>query len=288
MLMKSGQTAAFLLAAGLIITGIASYSTAGEASQSDRGSAATSLPQSAYATQVSRECLYPTPEAYDDEAILNRSIWNLFVSIDGFNNTPSAGVDFSGGNLSIFLNGSDNVGRSVSLERTWIRSYAYYGVGGAYDEDMELVTVRRKSWDRAVSEVVSETTSVLAFSDLRANCYRLTAFLDESNILHVFWERASLLTYVDAPNHYWLLYERIGSDSTVSVPTTLFYFDIKGGWVRFYREPLLTTEQVVLVATLAASTIVGVLASIRLTSRGRKEGRSPDRTRQDDEGPRGP
>ena len=187
--------------------------------------------------------IYPSLTDYDSTAIVNQGAWSLFWAMDGFNNTPNATTY--------------DAGRAVVQ---WLDSYSYSHEAmlvTSYDIDHNrIVTLTCAQRDEAGNEIYNKTTSMVNFAKYDGASYHLTAFRNETNVTHIFWERS--LVSKDIPERYWLFHESVAKNGTVITSAELFYFEEKGpgGLV---ESPVLFY---LILVGLSVFTVLGALAIV--------------------------
>ena len=159
---------------------------------------------------------YPTPYDYNEEKILNPDLWDLFVSVDGFNNTPNAEL-YTFFPAEVQLNDSSGIVHIVTL--TCDRNYSVQK--SSYDFVVRYVKVNSSQ-----IEVLDIALSIITGLHRCRDNYYLTMSLDQNQMIHVIWEESQ--TKEDAPYQYWLYHVGVTTNGTITHSEELFYYESIG------------------------------------------------------------
>ncbi|TET91123.1 MAG: hypothetical protein E3J35_03885 [Methanomassiliicoccales archaeon] len=184
---------------------------------------------------------YPSPTWRNEESILVEGTWNLFASVDGFLNSPNAE---GGEDSAIGIQWDDSTGNShlVLLESIRIPDSQDYSV---------RVTIVYAKYNVTGIELFNKTVSTNHFES-RGLDYYLTAFVDENETTHIFWERSYAME--DVPQKYWLFHEHIDREGEVKTSAELFYYEKRGSYL-VLEPPFLLYALIVVIPIVAVVTI---------------------------------
>lgn len=176
---------------------------------------------------------YSPSELKEDKALVDEH-WNLFVDIDGFNNTPNAEKEW-GGPLVIRWNDTGGSQYFVVLVTSDSLSEAYFS-----ELDNESVEQFNTSVNVTHDQIYMDPYGHI-----------LTVFNDDNDVVHVFWERYTQIC--DVPNYYWIFHAAFDLDGNVVDDTDLFYYEKYGGGMPY---PCFTWLIVTLLIVIVASAIL--------------------------------
>lgn len=176
---------------------------------------------------------YPTPTEKNSSCILDKEIWALFEEINGFGNIPNK-TDWYFRPISVELNDHFNSTHIVSLKFFTAPHYNSQEIAS----EIELVWITYKKVDEKNGEIINKTVDIVSLGrgSFAGPIYSLTAYIDRNNSLHVFWRHAENFL-MDAPQEYYLFYEKIDSSGEVIESGKIFYFEKRGGYLPIYIPP---------------------------------------------------
>lgn len=122
------------------------------------------------------------------------------------------------------MTGPSNESHEIVLVSTEVDGYWDYANQRHVSSSIIVqVTHTRRNGSGVVE--VNESLSLTSFGEYSGASYYLTAFLNATTWLHVFWERTQ--TAEDVPKQYWIFHEGIGVDGEV-LPSRIIYFETRG------------------------------------------------------------
>jgi hypothetical protein len=167
---------------------------------------------------------YPTPYSFNEDRILDHYIWHIFVSIDGFNNTPNA--DGYGG-YPVVVQLNDSAQNTHTF--TFTCSSNYSSQKYTYDEALTY------SKANGTGEPLFNLTLSASFGGYDCWSYYLTVALDENQVIHVFTEKYE--DKEDVPLQFWLYHSSVTQNGDIVSDDKLFYYEKKGGCGLCYYYP---------------------------------------------------
>jgi hypothetical protein len=174
---------------------------------------------------------YPSPTNKNDLCIINKTIWNLFAEIGGFNNSPNAKERLvDNGGISISLNNTENR-FLIELSGRTIEDYSNYAV----DENIgyiRIISLTYKIFSKNNTEIKELTDSV---GGVGGTIFRITAHIDGDNI-HVFFS-ISNADLMDSTHYYYMFYSKMNLSSGNVDKIKMFYFEKIGSHLPVYQPP---------------------------------------------------
>ena len=174
----------------------------------------------------------PSPENKNESCILNRTIWNLFAEIDGFNNAPNATGHLvrNGQNISIYLNDTD-YSYKIIITSYLLEDYSEFEKNQTV-RYTGIVTLNYIKLSKSGSKIREISQSI---AGNMGPLFRLTAY-KETDSIHIFFS-ASNADMADTNNYYYIFYSRINLPSDNLDKIKLFYFEKREGHLPLLYHP---------------------------------------------------
>ena len=172
-----------------------------------------------YLSQIGYK-VYPSPADKNESCILNRSAWDIFESIDGFNNTPSVITVIKNYNTSINISLKEKdeifckVGLTVGIfEKTHTANTT------------KLLTIKIES--HILRNFTVQSNNIV---DVDGDIYGLTGSLDNNNSMVDIFVLITNDNIADVPHYYAVFYLKADLEKGSIGDWEPIYFEKRGGY----------------------------------------------------------
>jgi len=169
--------------------------------------------------------VYPTPTEKNESCILNRTIWDLFEKINGFENTPTviSLLEESNDFITLVFNDTNGEMYIVNLSVEMIEDYGRILENEFNSTYVKIITLT------CIGPEAKKCVVHIHIPGVVGDIYALTAYLDMNKTLHVFF-LVTNQNVADVPHYYTLFHSKVDVPKNTIDKCKIFYFEKKGNY----------------------------------------------------------